>query len=181
MSVFISYADGGSSFIREPQEVRAQFLEAVLIERTFGIGENEPREARFEVRGPIVKRDPFRLATAIPIEPGLDFQVAPVVDGRIGINLRRRSDDPVPNVIAEIPLQLLDAFGSSPIRRDDDVDRIELSKKLLELRQMAEEPAAERVVHADRMQNTIDIQEQQIAGITRAPKGIMGQRRFCHG
>jgi hypothetical protein len=85
------------------------------------------------------------------------------------------------DVSAEIPLQLFDAFGSSPIRRDDDIDRLELSKKLFQPRQMAEEPAAERVVHADRMKNTIDIQEQQIAGITRAAKGIMGQRRFCHG
>jgi hypothetical protein len=181
MSVFISYADGGSSSSREPQEVRVQFLEAVLIERPLGIGENEPFEARFEARGPIVKRDPFRVAAAIPIEPGLDFQLATLVDGRIGVDLRRRADDPVPSVIAEIPLQLLDAFGSSPIRRDDDIDRIELSKKSLEPRQVTEEPAAERVVHADRMKNTIDIPEQQIAGITRAANGIMGRRRFCHG
>jgi hypothetical protein len=31
------------------------------------------------------------------------------------------------------------------------------------------------------MKNTIDIPEQQIAGITRAANGIMGRRRFCHG
>jgi hypothetical protein len=46
---------------------------------------------------------------------------------------------------------------------------------------MAEEPAAERVVHADRMKNTIDIQEQEIAGIARVVGATMGQRRFCHG
>ncbi len=158
MSGFISYADGGSSFIREPQEVRAQLLEAVLVECPRGIGEHEPREARFEARGPIVKRDPFSVAAASPIEPGLDFQQAPVVDDPIGINLWRRSDDPMPDVSTEIALQLLDALGQSPILRDDDVDRIELSKKLFEPRQMAEEPAAERVVRADRMKNTIYMQ-----------------------
>ena len=181
MSGFISYADGGSSSSREPQEMRAQFLEAVLIERAFGIGENEPREARFEVRGPIVKRDPFRVTAAIPIEPGLDFQLATVVDHYTGVNLRRRPNDSMLDFGTEIPLQLLDAFGSPPIRRDDDVERLELSKELFQPRQMAEEPATERVVHADRMQNTIDIQEQQIVGITTAANGIMGQRRFRHG
>jgi hypothetical protein len=181
MGGFISYADGGSSSSREPQEVRAQFLEAVLIECTLGICEDEPREGRFEAPRPIVKCDPFRVAAAIPIEPSLDFQLAPVVDHYMGGNLRRRSDDPMLDVGTEIPLQLLDAFGSPPIRRDDDVDRLELSKKLFQPRQMAEEPAAERVVPADRMKHTINIQEQQIAGIARVAKGIMGQRRFCRG
>jgi hypothetical protein len=98
-----------------------------------------------------------------------------------GVNLRRRSDDPMSDVSAEVALQLLDALGQPPIRRDDDIDRLEFSKKRFQPRQMVEEPAAERVVHADRMKNAIDIQEQQITGITRAAKGIMGPRRFGHG
>lgn len=170
-----------ASISRKPQEVRAQLLKAVLIERATGVGEDEPPEARFEARGPIVKRDPLCITAAVPVEPGLDFQLAPVVDGRIGINLRRRSDDPVPNVSTEIALKLFDALGKSPIRRDDNIDRIEFSKKRFQPRQMAEKPAAERVVHADKMKNTIDIQEQQVAGITGEAGGIVGQRHFCHG
>jgi hypothetical protein len=181
MSGFISYADGGSSVGREPQEVRAQFLEAVLIECTLGIGEHEPREGRFEAPRPIVKRDPLCATAAVPVEPSLDLQLPSVSDDQIRVNLRRRSDDPMLDVSAEIPLQLFDALGSPPIRRDDDVDRIELSKKRFQPWQMAEEPAAERVLPADRMKHTINIQEQQIAGIARVAKGIMGQRRFCRG
>jgi hypothetical protein len=130
----------------ESQEMRAQFLEAVLIERALGIGEHDPFEARFKARWPIVECDPLGFAVTIPIEPGLDLQLASVVDDHVGIDLRRRSDDPVPDVGAEIPLQLLDALGAPPIRRDDDVDRLELSQEFLQKRQMAEELAAERVI-----------------------------------
>ena len=130
----------------ESQEMRAQFLEAVLIERALGIGEHDPFEARFKARWPIVKCDPLGFAATVPIEPSLDLQLTPVVDDDMGIDLRRRSDDSMPDVSAEIPLQLLDAFGSPPIRRDDDVDRLELSQEFLQKRQMAEELAAERVI-----------------------------------
>jgi hypothetical protein len=40
---------------------------------------------------------------------------------------------------------------------------------------MAEEPAAERVAGLDGMKNAIDIQEQQVAGVTN-----VGGARSCH-
>ena len=72
-----------------------QLLEAVLIERQLWIGEHEPFEARFEVRGPIVKCDPLCVTAAVSIEPGLDLQLPSVSGDQIWVNLRRRSDDPV--------------------------------------------------------------------------------------
>jgi len=74
------------------------------------------------VRSPVVERDPLCVTAAIPLEPGLDLQLAPVLNDRVGSDLRRGTDDPVPNVLAEIMLQLLDALGQSPIRGDDNIN-----------------------------------------------------------
>lgn len=105
----------GASASGKLQKVRTQLLKAVLIERPLGIGEHEPLETRFEAPGPIVECDPLCVTAAIPVEPGLDLHLAPVVDSHTGVDLRRGADDPRPGVGAEIPLQLLDAFGQSPI------------------------------------------------------------------
>jgi hypothetical protein len=98
--------------------VRAQFLKAILIERPRGVGEHEPFEARFKVPGPIVKCDPLCVVAAVSVELGLDLQLPPMVDSDMGVNLRRRADDPVSDVGTGIPLQLFDAFAR---RQSDEV------------------------------------------------------------
>lgn len=83
----------------------------LLVECPHELGEHEPREARFEAQGPIVKCDPFCVAAAVPVEPSLDLQQASVSDDQNRVNLRRRSADPLSDVSVEILLQLLDALG----------------------------------------------------------------------
>jgi hypothetical protein len=53
----------------------------------------------------------------------ISLPAASLLDVHIRVELRRGPDDPVPDVFAEMPLQLLDALGQSPIRGDDDLDR----------------------------------------------------------
>lgn len=56
----------------------------LLVKCPHEIGEHEPREARFEAQGPIVKCDPFCVAAAVPVELSLDLQQASVSDDQNG-------------------------------------------------------------------------------------------------
>ena len=84
-------------------DVTSAVPESCLDRMPAGVGEHESFKDLFKIQGPIVECDPLGVTATVSIEPSLNFQLAPVANDHIGVDLRRRSDDPVPDIQPRTP------------------------------------------------------------------------------